>query len=154
MKIFLTRRLPFWSFRHLRGDCARLRDRKKSWLVSKRRASVFLSKISRVLILRADGARLKGHRISSKILFKLQLMLLNRRLDILTPFPTLYDHSVSFNPLSKSNLWYSSIWFFYIESTYDLTDVSASSYDRKTAARHFDTNQKVLRFLSLAQPRV
>ena len=34
------------AFRPLRRDCVRLRDRRMSWIVSKRRAAVFLSHIA------------------------------------------------------------------------------------------------------------
>ena len=42
--------------------------------------------------------------------------------------------------------------FFNYEGTCDSTDVPASIYDRKTAARPFDTINDILRSLSLAQP--
>ena len=41
--------------------------------------------------------------------------------------------------------------FLNCESTCDLADVPASIYDRKTAARPFDTIHDILRCLSLAQ---
>ena len=41
--------------------------------------------------------------------------------------------------------------FFNYESTCDLTDVPASIYERKTAARPFDTIHALLRSLSLSQ---
>ena len=41
--------------------------------------------------------------------------------------------------------------FLNCERTCGLTDVPASIYDRKTAARPFDTNHNILRCLSLAQ---
>ena len=41
--------------------------------------------------------------------------------------------------------------FFNRESTYDLKDVLASIYDRKTAIRRFDTINDILRPLSLVQ---
>ena len=40
---------------------------------------------------------------------------------------------------------------FNFESTYDLTDVPASIYGRKTAARRFDTTYTILRSFRLAQ---
>ena len=41
--------------------------------------------------------------------------------------------------------------FLNCERTCGLTDVPASIYDRKTAARPFDTNHNILRCLSLSQ---
>ena len=41
--------------------------------------------------------------------------------------------------------------FLNCESTSDLTDVPASRYDRKTAARPFDSIHDILRSISLAQ---
>ena len=43
------------------------------------------------------------------------------------------------------------ILFLNCERTCGLTDVPASIYDRKTAARPFDTNHNIIRCLSLAQ---
>ena len=42
-------------------------------------------------------------------------------------------------------------FFLNFESTCDLTDVQASMYERKTAARPFDTIHDILRSLSLVQ---
>ena len=98
----------FGEFRPLRKDCARLRDRRMSWIVSKGRAAAFLSEIangtsveyyllsefkkvcamifSSFTILRADCARLIDHRILKWVLLKLQFMIPERRLNLLTLF--------------------------------------------------------------------
>ena len=41
--------------------------------------------------------------------------------------------------------------FLNCESTRELTDVLASTYDRKTAARPFDTIKLIIQYLSLTQ---
>ena len=101
----------FGEFRALRRNRTRLRDRKISWIVSKGRATVFLSYIAAgtsvkyyvLSRIRADCARLKDHRIMKRVLLKLQFMIKERRLNILTPFSRLYDLAVSRNLLSKSS---------------------------------------------------
>ena len=45
-KCVVARSRQFGEFRPLRRDCARLRDRRMSWIVSKGRAAVFLSNIA------------------------------------------------------------------------------------------------------------
>ena len=77
------------------------------------------------------------------------------RFKILTLSTTFYDILVSRNPVSKSkNSKICDILanaFFNCERTCDLTDVTASSYDRKTDARPFDTIHNILQCVNLVQ---
>ena len=113
----------FWP---LRRNCTRLRNHRKSWIVSnveqrffyhtlklehrsnqaysrkKDNSAMIFKNFHDFLTLRADCARLRGRRILERVLLQLQFMVKERQPDILTLFSRFYDLSVSRDPLSKS----------------------------------------------------
>ena len=127
-----------------------------SWIVSKRRASVVLkkkalAKISQILLFFDFETDLDYFSTLRRVIlqmFQLQILIEKLRPDLLTLSTTLYDVSVSRNPVSKSkNSKICDIlvnyFFLSCERTCGLTDVPVSIYDRKTAARPFDTNHNI-----------
>ena len=80
-------------------------------------------------------------------------MIEKRRSDVLTPFERFYVISVSRKLLLKSGIVKFMIFvaFFYCESKCVSTDVTASTYDRKTATRHFEIIYDILGSFGLAQ---
>ena len=126
------------AIRPLRRDCTRLRDRRKSLIVSKGPAAVFLSKI-------AAGTSVKYFKLSQ-----------SKSFDTFWHYfqDSMTSQSRVIRRQSRKIVKSEKIMvqtFFKYESTCDSTDVLASMYDRKTAARSFDTIHDILRSLSLAQ---
>ena len=124
------------AFRSLRRDCTRLTDRKMSWIVSKGRATVFLSNIE-------AGTSVKSQfkKVCAMIFINFTILMPKFSIQILASLSTSKNHKICENHGT----------FLLCESTCDLTDVPPLMYDRKTAARHFDNMRDILRSLSLPQ---
>ena len=136
------------AFQPSRRDCAKLRDRRMSWIVSKGRAAVFLSNIE-------AEASVKSHELSE---FQKVCAMIFKYFTILRLWERIKDYMNSQSRGIRYQCWkivkfvkIKAQTFLICESKCDLTDVSPSIYDRKTAARPFDIIHDIIRSLSLVQ---
>ena len=158
-------------------DCAKLRDRGSSWIVSRRRAAVFLSYIE-------DGISVQSHLVLQfknisgistgnfsifrlweriardweikKLLKKCwnvgpEILYHKLKLFLHSSQDSMASQSYVTTSLSRKIVKFTALIFLNFESIYDFTDIPSSIYGKKIATRRLDTIHELPRSLSFAQ---